>query len=183
MAQTKTTASKASAKKTATKSMIQKRLATKPSTQSAPKTATVDAYVAGLPADRKVIVAALRRVINQNIPKGFQECISYGMIGWVVPHALYPAGYHCNPSLPLPFINLGSKKNYISLHLMCLYMDAKMMAWFAAQWKKISAKKLDMGKACLRFQKADDVPLELIAKLVEKISPKQWIEIYERRLG
>ena len=183
MAQTKTTASKASTNTTAKKTMIQKRLATKPSTQSAPKPATVNAYVAGLPVDRKAIIAALRRVINQNIPKGFQECISYGMIGWVVPHTLYPAGYHCDPSLPLPFINLGSQKNHISLHLMCLYMDSKMMEWFTAQWIKISAKKLAMGKRCLRFQKADNVPLELIAKLVQKISPKQWIDIYERRLG
>ena len=143
---------------------------------------TPDEYVAGLPEDRKKAVSDIRKTINKHLPKGFKECMAYGMIGWVVPHELYPPGYHCDPKLPLGYMALGSQKNYISLHAMCLYGNAKELDWFRAEWPKHSAKKLDMGKACIRFKKPEDVPLDLIAKLAGRITPEQWIAIYEKAI-
>ena len=141
--------------------------------------ATPDEYIASLPEDRRIAVTALREVINNNLPDGFEECISYGMIGWVVPHSLYPAGYHCDPKLPLGFMALGSQKNYISLHAMCLYGSNKHLEWFQSAWPNYSDKKLNMGKGCIRFGKLADIPLELIGKLVGRVTPQQWVEIYE----
>jgi hypothetical protein len=143
---------------------------------------TPDEYVALLPEDRREIVGAMRKVINDNLPAGFEECIAYGMIGWVVPHSLYPPGYHCDPKLPLGYMNLASQKNYISLHSMCLYGNNKALEWFQNEWPKHSSKKLNMGKGCIRFVKPEDVPLDLIGKLAARISPQQWIEIYEKML-
>jgi len=143
---------------------------------------TPDEYVAGLPDERREIVAAIRKVINDNLPAGFEERMTYGMIGWVVPHSLYPPGYHCDPKLPLGFMSLASQKNYISLHTLCLYMGNKHLDWFQNEWPKYSTKKLNMGKGCIRFAKPEDVPLDLIGKLAARISPQQWIEIYEKAL-
>ncbi len=143
---------------------------------------TPDEYIAELPEDRKTAVSAIRKAVNDNLPKGFKECMSYGMIGWAVPHELYPPGYHCDPKQPIGIMGLASQKNYISLYSMCLYAGAKELEWFLAEWPKHSAKKLDMGKCCIRFKKAEDVPLKLIAELASKITPQQWIEIYEKEL-
>lgn len=141
------------------------------------KAQTVPEYLNGLPDNRKKIMVALRNAIKQNIPKGFEETMSYGMIGYVVPHKLYPDGYHCTPELPLPFISLASQKNYISIYHMGLYGD--LLHWFLEEWKEHSTQKLDMGKCCIRFKKPEDVPVELVEKLAGKMTPQQWIAQYE----
>ena len=135
-------------------------------------------YLASLPDERRPVITAMREVILKNLPKGFQEQMSYGMLGYVVPHSLYPAGYHCDPKLPLPFLGLGSQKNYISLYHMCMY-DGPLLNWFREQWPNYTKKKLDMGKCCIRFKKPEDVPLELIGQLVSKVTPEEWIGYYE----
>lgn len=141
------------------------------------KAVTVEEYLAGLPEDRKGIISEMRRIILENIPEGFAEVMSYGMVGYVVPHSIFPAGYHCDPKLPLPFINLASQKNYIALYHMGMY-EGRLLDWFKEEWAKVSKKKLDMGKACIRFKKPEDVPLQLIGELVSKVKPEEWIEYY-----
>lgn len=136
-------------------------------------------YVDELPADRKEAVEKLRKVILSNLPEGFEEAMSYGMIGYVVPHSIYPDGYHCDPKLPLPFMNLASQKNFIALHHMGLYADAKLLEWFTQAHAKQVKTKLDMGKGCIRFKKIETIPYELIAELAGKVSPKEWIKMYE----
>ncbi|MCU0434022.1 MAG: DUF1801 domain-containing protein [Bacteroidia bacterium] len=146
------------------------------------KPATPDAYVAALPDERKAIIQAMRETVLKNIPKGFEETISYGMIGYVVPHSLYPAGYHCDPKLPLPFISIASQKSHIGFYHMGIYAHQELLNWFTAEWPKYSKKKLDMGKSCIRFKKAEDVPLDLLAALVKKMKPKDWITCYESQI-
>ena len=146
--------------------------------QSAAK--TPDEYIAGLPADRQAAISAIRKVVNDNLPAGFKECMAYGHIGWVVPKESYPPGYHCDPSLPLGFMSLASQKNHIALYAMCLYGNEKQLEWFQTEWPKHSSKKLNMGKACIRFSKLEDVPLGLIAELAARITPQQWVELYEK---
>lgn len=143
---------------------------------------TVDQYIDELPEERKKAVAELRKVIKKNIPKGFQEGMGYGMAGYVVPHSIYPAGYHCDPKLPLPFIGFASQKNFIAIYHMGIYADPKLLKWFTEAHAKASPKKLDMGKSCLRYKKPEDIPYELIGQLVSKMTPEEWIEIYERNL-
>ncbi len=143
---------------------------------------TPDEYIESLPEDRKAAVSAIRKVVNDNLPKGFKECMGYGAMGWVVPHELYPAGYHCDPKMPLSYMGVASQKNYISFYSMCLYGSDDQMDWFREEWPKYSKKKLDMGKSCIRFKKAEDIPLELIGKLASKLTPQQWIEIYEKSM-
>ncbi len=140
---------------------------------------TVPEYIDSLPPDRKPIISAIRKIIRKNLPKGFQEVMSYGMIGYVVPHKLYPSGYHTNTTLPLPFINVASQKNHIAVYHMGLY-QGPLLDWFQGKWQSASTKKLDMGKACIRFKKPEDVPLGLIGELATKLTPQQWIEIYEK---
>ncbi len=144
------------------------------------KAATVDQYLAELPEDRQKAMNELRKVIKKNIPKGFQECMSYGMIGYVVPHSKYPAGYHCDPKLPLPFINIASQKNNITVYHMGIYGDPKLEKWFVDAYTKLTGKKADKGKSCLRYKKPEDIPYKLIGELVSKITPDQWIERYEK---
>ena len=141
---------------------------------------TPDEYIASLPDDRRQIVSDIRDVINQNLPKGFKECMLSGMINWVVPHELYPAGYHCDPKLPLGLMGVASQKNFVAIYSMCLYGDGKQLDWFRKAWPKHSKKKLDMGKSCIRFKKAEDVPLKLIGELAARVTPQQWIDIYEK---
>lgn len=128
---------------------------------------TVEQYLGGLPPDRREAIAAVRQVILANLPKGYEECISYGMIGYVVPHSLYPNGYPCDPSLPLPYVNLGSQKNHMSLYLTNVYGDAKTQQWFRAAWEA-AGKKLDMGKACVRFKRLEDVPLDVVGQVIAR---------------
>jgi uncharacterized protein YdhG (YjbR/CyaY superfamily) len=139
------------------------------------KAKTVNDYLSEIPAERAAAFSKLRQAIKKNIPKGFAEQMSYGMIGYVVPLKTFPAGYHCNPSLPLPFVNLGSQKNYIIMHHMGLYGNPELLKWFQTEYPKHSKLKLDMGKGCIRFKKPDQIPFELIAELMKKITVEKWI--------
>ncbi len=142
---------------------------------------TPDEYIAGLPEDRQQAMSALRKVINDNLPEGFEETMGYGHMGWVVPHETYPAGYHCNPSQPLPFLGIASQKNFIALYSMSLYGLPSQLEWFRNEWPKHTSRKLDMGKSCIRFKNPSDIPLKLIGELASQISSREWIEIYEKQ--
>ena len=146
------------------------------------KAETVDAYINQLPEERKQALTKLRTVINQNLPKGFVEEINYNMPGYVVPHSLYPDGYHCNPELPLPFLNITSQKNFVAFYHIGIYANPEIYAWFTTEYPKHCKRKLDMGKSCVRFKKMDDIQYALIGELVQKITPKQWIELYDSNL-
>lgn len=124
----------------------------------------------------------LRKVILENLPEGFTEEMTYGMPGYVVPHSIYPQGYHCNPKLPLPFISLASQKNFIAFYHMGLYADKKILDWFQEEYPKHMHTKADMGKSCLRFKKSEHIPFELIGQLVRKFSVQDWISCYESNL-
>ena len=140
---------------------------------------SVQNYIDNLPEERRTIIVNLRKVISENLPNGFEECMNYGMIGYVVPKSLYPKGYHCSPELPLPFLNIASQKNSVNIYHMGIYADEKLLKWFQEEFLKYSKKKLDMGKSCIRLKKAEDIPYELIGELANKMSPQDWIERYE----
>lgn len=143
---------------------------------------TADQYMDAIPEDRKAPMMKLRKAITDNLPQGFSEGVSYGMLGWAVPHSLYPAGYHCDPKQALPFLAIASQKNFIAFYHMGIYADKELHDWFVAEFPKHSKYKLDMGKSCIRFKKPDAIPFELIAELVGKMTPQQWIELYEKNL-
>ena len=145
--------------------------------QSAAK--TINEYLTEIPVERKTAFLKLREAILNNPPQGFVEEMSYGMIGYIVPHSTYPKGYHCNPKLPLPFINLASQKNFIALYHMGIYANPELLDWFVAEFPNHSNQKLDMGKSCIRFKKMDQIPFDLIAELMQKISVNEWISCYE----
>jgi len=140
---------------------------------------TIEEYLSKLPEDRKIVIEKLRDIINKNIPKGFQETLSYNMIGWVVPHSLYPKGYHCDTKLPLPFMNIASQKNFVAVYHMGIYADKKLFDWFTSEYAKIIPTKIDMGKSCLRLKKMDQIPYQLIGELASIITTDKWIEMYE----
>jgi len=140
---------------------------------------TVAQYLSELPADRQQAMRQLRAVILDHLPAGFEETISYGMIGYVVPHTLYPAGYHCTPKLPLPFLNMASQKNFIAVYHMGIYADPALLDWFTGEFPKHSTARLDMGKSCIRFKKPEDIPFSLFGALAGKMTPKDWISLYE----
>ena len=140
---------------------------------------TINDYLIEIPAERKTAFLKLRETILNNIPDGFIEEMNYGMIGYIVPHSTYPNGYHCNPKLPLPFINLASQKNFIALYHMGIYANPQLLDWFVAEYPKHSTQKLDMGKSCIRFKKMDQIPFDLIAELMQKITVNEWIKCYE----
>ena len=144
------------------------------------KASTPEQYLNQLPQERKQVMTKLRDIILKNLPKGFEECISYGMLGYVVPHSMYPEGYHVNPSLPLPFINLASQKNNISLYHSGIYSDPQLMQWFVNEYPKHASNKLDMGKSCIRFKNIEKRPFDLIAQLCAKMTPQLWTEKYEK---
>lgn len=143
---------------------------------------TVMEILTNLPADRAEPFNRLHDVIVNNLPKGFEAAISYGGLGYVVPHTLYPAGYHCKPSEPLPFAGLASQKHSINFYHMGIYADPALLNWFVSEYPKHSKQKLDMGKSCIRFKKLDDIPYELIGELMKKMSVEEWINIYETSL-
>jgi hypothetical protein len=144
------------------------------------KTAKVD-YGSDLPEDRREPMTKLRNVINKNLPKGFEERIGTGgTVNWVVPFKTYPAGYHCDPSNPLGFITIASQKNFIAMYHMGLYGDTKLLDWFTAEWKKATPQKLDMGKSCVRFKKPELIPFDLIAELITKVTPAEWVGFYSK---
>lgn len=136
-------------------------------------------YINEAPEDRREALEKLRTTILENLPKGFQEGMGYGMIGYSVPHTIYPAGYHCDPKTPLPFMSFASQKNSINFYHMGIYADKQLYDWFVAEFPKYSKKKLDMGKSCMRFKKFEDIPFELLGELSKKMTPEQWISLYE----
>lgn len=143
---------------------------------------TVDQYLEQIPEDRKPIFENIRKAIKNNLPTGFEEGINYKMIGYYVPHSAYPNGYHCDPKLPLPFINLASQKNSVNLYQMGVYAKKELLDWFMAEYPKHCKTKLDMGKSCIRFKKMNDIPYELIGNLVSKMTIDEWISIYENNI-
>jgi len=142
-------------------------------------TTSVKHYIETIPEERRAAFVKLKDIVAKNLPKGFQEEMSYGMIGFVVPHSEYPAGYHCNPKLPLPFISIANQKNFIALYHMGLYANPDLLKWFEDEYLAVTGKKADMGKSCIRFKKPELIPFELIGKLSQKISMKDWIKTYE----
>lgn len=143
---------------------------------------TVEEILVNLPAERAAAFNKLHQVIVKNLPKGFEAAISYGGLGYVVPHNIYPAGYHCKPVEPLPFAGIASQKNSINFYHMGIYANPYLMEWFVSEYPKHSKQKLDMGKSCVRFKKAEDIPYQLIGKLMKKMSVKEWIALYESKL-
>ena len=141
---------------------------------------TVENYIEQLPEDRKTAMQELRKFFSENLPEGFQECMSYGMIGYVVPHSIYPAGYHCDVKLPLPFMNIASQKSHIAVYHMGIYADSELLSWFQEEYSKQVKGKLDMGKSCIRFKKPELIPYNLFAELARKMSVQDWISIYEK---
>jgi hypothetical protein len=143
------------------------------------KAQTVEQYLAELPEERREIVAAVRAAILRNLDKSYAEVMQYGMIGYCVPHSVYPAGYHCDPKQPLPFAGLASQKNHVAVYLMSLYGSPEEEAWFRDAWanevEKGRAKKLDMGKSCIRFKKLEDVPLNVIGQAIKRMPAKKYI--------
>ena len=143
------------------------------------KATTVAEYLNSLPEDRRAAISAVRKVILDNLPKGYEECMNYGMIGYVVPHSLYPAGYHCDPKLPMPFAGLASQKNHMAIYVMTVYGDNDTEKWFRKAWAT-TGKKLDMGKCCIRFKELEDIPLDVIGKLIARVPVKDWIAVAEK---
>jgi hypothetical protein len=146
-----------------------------------PETTIVE-ILANVAEDRKEAFTKLHQTIVSNLPQGFEPGISYGMLGYVIPHSLYPAGYHCKPAEPLPFASIASQKNSINFYHMGLYADPSLMEWFVAEYPKHSTQKLDMGKSCLRFKKIEHIPYDLLGQLMQKMTAEQWITLYERNL-
>lgn len=145
------------------------------------KATTIDQYISELPEDRKDIILQLVETIRENIPEGFGEGMSYGMPAWFVPHSIYPNGYHCDPRQPVPFLSIASQKSHISFYHMALY-EGTLLNWFLEEWGKTSSRKPDLGKSCLRFKKAADIPYELLGRLISRISVTSWINTYEKNL-
>ncbi|QIY92467.1 DUF1801 domain-containing protein [Chryseobacterium gallinarum] len=140
---------------------------------------SIEDYISRIPEERQESFRKLFDTISNNLPEGFEENTGYGMVGWGVPLKTYPAGYHCTPGSPLPFINLASQKNFIALYHMGLYSTPELLDWFVSEYPKYSRKKLDMGKSCVRFKKVEDIPFELIAELSKKMTVQDWISVYE----
>lgn len=143
---------------------------------------TPEDYITQVPEERQEALKKLREVIKENLPEGFQEGIQYWMIGYFVPHSLYPEGYHCNPREPLPFMSFASQKNSVNLYHMGIYAVPEIYDWFVGEYPKHCKRKLDMGKSCIRFKKLEEIPYQLIGELCAKLTPEQWITIYETNI-
>jgi len=148
----------------------------------AAKPTSVKDYLASLPEDRRRAIQAVRAAVNRGLPAGYKEGLQYGMIGWYVPHSIYPKGYHCDPKQPVPFASVASQKNHMGLYLMCIYGDEGHRKWFEDAWKK-SGNKLDMGKACVRFKKLEQVPLDVVTEAVARVPVKDFLAKYEEMLS
>lgn len=140
---------------------------------------SIEDYISQLPEDRIEPINKLRKQIIDNLPEGVEERLSYGMIGYIIPHSIYPDGYHCTPELPLPFMNLASQKNFIAVYSMVIYAKKDLLDWFVSEYAKRCKYKLDMGKSCIRFKRLNDIPYDLIGELTAKVSVKEWIDLYE----
>ena len=139
-------------------------------------------YISQVPEERQETLKKLRKVINDNLPKDFQEGMIYKMIGYYVPHSVYPDGYHCSPEVPLPFMSFASQKNSVNLYHSGIYAKPELHDWFVNEYPKHCKRKLDMGKSCIRFKKMDEIPFELIGELTRKMTCEEWIDIYETAL-
>jgi len=146
------------------------------------KATTVKAYLAELPADRRTVIAAVRKMVLENLDSEYEEGMQYGMIGYYVPHSVYPPGYHCNPKQPLPFACLASQKNYMSLYLGFVYGHSALETSFREAWAK-TGKKLDMGKCCIRFKKLEDLALEVIGETIKRVPARKFIAYYESAMN
>jgi uncharacterized protein YdhG (YjbR/CyaY superfamily) len=146
------------------------------------KANSAEDYINQVPKERQEGLKKLRNIIKENLPKGFEEGIQYGMIGYFVPHTIYPNGYHCKPKEPLPFMSFASQKNSINLYHMGIYANTELHDWFVNEYPKHSKLKLDMGKSCIRFKKIEAIPFELIAELASKMTVQEWINLYESNL-
>ncbi len=142
----------------------------------------IEEYLNNLPDERKTSFTNLLHKVKEKLPIGYQETIAYKMIAFVVPHSIYPKGYHCDPKLPLTYLCIANQKNYISVHCMALYFDATVLEWFVSEYPKHTKNKLDMGKGCVRFKKVNEIPLELIGELAAKLSVADYISSYEKNL-
>jgi hypothetical protein len=150
--------------------------------------ANVDTYLANLPEDRRVAIDAVRATVRKSVPKGIEEGIQYGMIGYYVPHSLYPNGYHCDPKEPLPFISLASQKSHMAIYMFCLYLQSEWKEQFVAEYLAspehiASGKKLDMGASCVRFKKIEDLPMRVIGQAIKRMKLKDFIAAYESSIG
>ncbi|WP_295627587.1 DUF1801 domain-containing protein [uncultured Corynebacterium sp.] len=146
--------------------------------------ATVDQYLAELDDDRRPVMTALVDAIDAHLPDGFEKAMYSGMPNWVVPLETYPDGYHAAPGTPLPFLAIASQKRHIAIYHMAVYADDELLDWFLAEYEALdTGRKLDMGKSCIRFRKPEHVPVDLIAQLCEKVTPRQWIDAYEKARG
>lgn len=146
------------------------------------KASSPEEYIDQIPEERREPMRELCRVINENIPAGFEETMNYGMIGWVVPHSMYPDGYHVDPKLPLPFLSIASQKNFIGFYHMGIYADPELSQWFQDEYAQRVPTKLDMGKSCVRLKKVQQLPFDLIGETVQKMTPERWIDLYESNL-
>ncbi|MBT5078579.1 MAG: DUF1801 domain-containing protein [Candidatus Marinimicrobia bacterium] len=142
---------------------------------------SVDEYLKAIPEDRREVLTLIRKLLFDNIPSGFEEVLGYGMPAYVVPHSIYPSGYHCDSKLPLPFINFASQKNFVAFYHMGIYAKPKLLEWFVGEYPKHCSAKLDMGKSCIRFKKVENIPFGLLADLVTKMTMDEWITIYEEK--
>ena len=143
------------------------------------KATNPDEYIEKAPEERQDALSKLRKIIKENIPEGFKEAMSYGMIGYIVPHDLYPDGYHCDPKLPLPFVSMANQKNFIALYHMGMYANPELLEWWTTEYPKHAKRKLDMGKSCVRFKKMEDIPYDLIGELMQKMTVQDWVDVYE----
>ncbi len=143
---------------------------------------SIKEYLGLIPEDRREVLTQIRKSLSENILPGFEETLNYGMPGYVIPHSIYPNGYHCDPKLPLPFINYASQKNFVAFYHMGIYANRELLDWFKSEYPKYCNTKLDMGNSCIRFKKMDDIPYSLLGELVSKISVNEWISIYEKNI-
>ena len=143
---------------------------------------TIESYINSLPIDRKESVNKIIKVVEENIPVGYIKVMNYSIPSFVIPHSIYPAGYHVMPDLPLPFIGVASQKNHIGFYHMGVYADSNLLDWFISEYPKYCKSKLDMGKSCIRFKKMDDIPYKLVGELSKKMTIQDWISIYEKNI-
>ncbi|HAB89721.1 MAG TPA: hypothetical protein DCF84_04230 [Bacteroidetes bacterium] len=142
----------------------------------------INQWLSEIPEERKEAINILRQLCKNKLPKGFEECINYNMLSYVIPKSIYPEGYHCAPELPLPFLSIGNQKKHIGFYHMGIYAIPQLMQWFTSEYPKHSKFKLDMGKSCIRLKRMDDIPYELFAELCTKVSSKEWIATYENAI-
>ncbi|MDJ0765965.1 MAG: DUF1801 domain-containing protein [Myxococcota bacterium] len=146
------------------------------------KANTVKQYIAEVPEARRGYFVKLRQTILDNLPQGFEEQMSYSMIGYVVPHRIYPSGYHCDPKLPLPFVSIASQKHFIGFYHMGIYANETLLQWFVKEYPKHCKTKLDMGKSCIRLKKVEQIPYQLIGETMQQMSVDDWIRLYEEKI-